>query len=170
MLAYMMIHNCHLTYQQLREIMESGVEPLALMSQLASVITDILAGSYDMTKEGPRRKFFRRQACKSKIIYQPNSLILIKKTTHKWCLCILASVYVMNLIEKAHFYGYSVLVDFTQVNNHKNYWKTPKQGKKTLARSPRRRHIKKINRHEIPHTRTLLLESSHRILANFYQC
>ncbi|MCD7471772.1 hypothetical protein HAX54_012440 [Datura stramonium] len=50
------------TVKHLREIMESGVEPLALMSQLATVITDILAGSYDFTKERPRRKFFRRQA------------------------------------------------------------------------------------------------------------
>lgn len=44
--------------------MESGVEPLALMSQLATVITDILAGSYDIMKGLPRRKFFRRQSCK----------------------------------------------------------------------------------------------------------
>ncbi|CAN4082194.1 unnamed protein product [Withania somnifera] len=50
------------TVKHLREIMESGVEPLALMSQLATVITDILAGSYDFTKERPRRKFFRCQA------------------------------------------------------------------------------------------------------------
>uniref|UniRef100_A0A5B7B7Q2 AAA+ ATPase domain-containing protein n=1 Tax=Davidia involucrata TaxID=16924 RepID=A0A5B7B7Q2_DAVIN len=50
------------TVKNLRGIMESGVEPLALMSQLATVITDILAGSYDLTKERPRRKFFRRHA------------------------------------------------------------------------------------------------------------
>ncbi|XP_028072789.1 protein STICHEL-like 3 isoform X1 [Camellia sinensis] len=50
------------TVKNLREIMESGVEPLALMSQLATVITDILAGSYDLARERPRRKFFRRQA------------------------------------------------------------------------------------------------------------
>ncbi|GFZ06160.1 AAA-type ATPase family protein [Actinidia rufa] len=50
------------TVKSLREIMESGVEPLALMSQLATVITDILAGTYDLAKERPRRKFFRRQA------------------------------------------------------------------------------------------------------------
>ncbi|PNT12223.1 hypothetical protein POPTR_011G071300v4 [Populus trichocarpa] len=48
------------TVKNLRVIMETGVEPLALMSQLATVITDILAGSYDFTKERPRRKFFRR--------------------------------------------------------------------------------------------------------------
>ncbi|PSR98645.1 Protein STICHEL-like [Actinidia chinensis var. chinensis] len=50
------------TVKNLREVMESGVEPLALMSQLATVITDILAGTYDLAKERPRRKFFRRQA------------------------------------------------------------------------------------------------------------
>ncbi|KAJ6724855.1 REPLICATION FACTOR C / DNA polymerase III GAMMA-TAU SUBUNIT [Salix viminalis] len=49
------------TVKNLRVIMETGVEPLALMSQLATVITDVLAGSYDFTKEQPRRKFFRRK-------------------------------------------------------------------------------------------------------------
>ncbi|KAH6759476.1 AAA-type ATPase family protein [Perilla frutescens var. frutescens] len=49
------------TVKNLRDIMESGVEPLALMSQLATIITDILAGSYDVTRERPRRKFFRRR-------------------------------------------------------------------------------------------------------------
>lgn len=49
------------TVKNLRVIMEAGVEPLALMSQLATVITDILAGTYDFTKERCRRKFFRRQ-------------------------------------------------------------------------------------------------------------
>lgn len=49
------------TVKNLREIMESGVEPLALMSQLATVITDILAGNYDFHKRRPKRKFFRRQ-------------------------------------------------------------------------------------------------------------
>lgn len=57
------------TVRNLREIMESGVEPLALMSQLATVITDILAGSYDYVKERPRRKFFRRQSCKSNFFF-----------------------------------------------------------------------------------------------------
>ncbi|KAL8511706.1 hypothetical protein ACS0TY_018218 [Phlomoides rotata] len=49
------------TVKNLRDIMESGVEPLALMSQLATVITDILAGSYNFMKERPRMKFFRRR-------------------------------------------------------------------------------------------------------------
>ncbi|KAF5738274.1 protein STICHEL-like 3 isoform X1 [Tripterygium wilfordii] len=49
------------TVKNLRVVMETGVEPVALMSQLATVITDILAGSYDFTKERHKRKFFRRQ-------------------------------------------------------------------------------------------------------------
>ncbi|KAJ0082901.1 hypothetical protein Patl1_10436 [Pistacia atlantica] len=49
------------TVKNLRVIMETGVEPLALMSQLATVITDILAGSYDFRKDRHRRRFFRRQ-------------------------------------------------------------------------------------------------------------
>lgn len=53
------------TVKNLRHIMESGVEPLALMSQLATLITDILAGSYDFLKGRPTRKFFHRQECES---------------------------------------------------------------------------------------------------------
>ncbi|KAK9062948.1 hypothetical protein SSX86_016818 [Deinandra increscens subsp. villosa] len=49
------------TVKNLREIMESGVEPLALMSQLATVVTDILAGSYKFIKERSKRKFFRQE-------------------------------------------------------------------------------------------------------------
>ncbi|VFQ60311.1 unnamed protein product [Cuscuta campestris] len=50
------------TVKSLREILESGIEPLSLMSQLAAIITDILAGSYNFTKESPRRKFFHSHA------------------------------------------------------------------------------------------------------------
>ncbi|KAG2591400.1 protein STICHEL-like 4 [Panicum virgatum] len=48
------------TVKTLRDITETGVEPLALMSQLATIITDVLAGSYAFTRERPRRKFFKR--------------------------------------------------------------------------------------------------------------
>lgn len=48
------------TVKNLRQIMNTGAEPLALMSQLATIITDILAGSYVFTQERLRRKFFRR--------------------------------------------------------------------------------------------------------------
>jgi len=52
------------TVKTLRDITETGVEPLALMSQLATIITDILAGSYAFNRERPRRKFFKRPTCK----------------------------------------------------------------------------------------------------------
>uniref|UniRef100_A0A0E0FSP6 Uncharacterized protein n=1 Tax=Oryza nivara TaxID=4536 RepID=A0A0E0FSP6_ORYNI len=48
------------TVKTLRDITETGVDPLALMSQLATIITDILAGSYTFTRERLRRKFFKR--------------------------------------------------------------------------------------------------------------
>jgi DNA polymerase III gamma/tau subunit len=52
------------TVKTLRDITETGVEPLALMSQLATIITDILAGSYAFNRERPKRKFFKRPTCK----------------------------------------------------------------------------------------------------------
>ncbi|XP_062220313.1 protein STICHEL-like 4 isoform X2 [Phragmites australis] len=48
------------TVKTLRDVTETGVDPLALMSQLATIITDILAGSYTFTRERLRRKFFKR--------------------------------------------------------------------------------------------------------------
>ncbi|KAM3412002.1 hypothetical protein ACQJBY_003585 [Aegilops geniculata] len=48
------------TVKALRDITETGVEPLSLMSQLATIITDILAGTYTFTQERIRRKFFKR--------------------------------------------------------------------------------------------------------------
>ncbi|KAF8715724.1 hypothetical protein HU200_026668 [Digitaria exilis] len=48
------------TVKTLRDITETGVEPLALMSQLATIITDILAGTYAFSRERVRRKFFKR--------------------------------------------------------------------------------------------------------------
>lgn len=58
------------TVKNLRVIMETGVDPLGLMSQLATIITDVLAGSYDFTRGRPRRKFFRNQPCKRRISQQ----------------------------------------------------------------------------------------------------
>lgn len=60
------------TVKNLRVIMETGVEPLALMTQLATVITDVLAGSYDFTKDMHRRRFFQRQPCEYKNCFFPS--------------------------------------------------------------------------------------------------
>ncbi|RRT61219.1 hypothetical protein B296_00044391 [Ensete ventricosum] len=65
------------TVKSLREIMETGVDPLALMSQLATTITDILAGSYVFTRERLRRKFFRQQICEFTLVF--NLLVSVSK-------------------------------------------------------------------------------------------
>ncbi|KAH7430016.1 hypothetical protein KP509_09G078500 [Ceratopteris richardii] len=48
------------TVRRARELVDSGVEPLSLMSRLATLITDILAGSFSFT-ESQRKGFFKKQ-------------------------------------------------------------------------------------------------------------
>ncbi|CAM6035939.1 unnamed protein product [Sphagnum compactum] len=48
------------TVRFMRELLKSGVEPLSLVSQLASLITNILAGSFDVHPETHLRGFFRK--------------------------------------------------------------------------------------------------------------
>eukprot|EP00250_Pteridium_aquilinum_P001871 c12078_g1_i1 orf=343-4128(-) len=49
------------TVRNLKELMVSGVEPLNLMSQLACLITSLLAGGYQVPKGRQRRRFFRKK-------------------------------------------------------------------------------------------------------------
>ncbi|KAI5062254.1 hypothetical protein GOP47_0022793 [Adiantum capillus-veneris] len=49
------------TVRRARDLIDSGMEPLSLMSRLATVITDILAGSFKFA-ESQRKGFFRKQA------------------------------------------------------------------------------------------------------------
>lgn len=55
------------TIKSVRDAVESGVDPLELMSQLAATVTDILAGGSVFNPERPQRKFFCCPTCKSKI-------------------------------------------------------------------------------------------------------
>ncbi|EFJ14200.1 hypothetical protein SELMODRAFT_423688 [Selaginella moellendorffii] len=48
------------TVKSVRNLLESGVEPLALMSQLATLITDMLAGSYKPVLTQRKRRFFHK--------------------------------------------------------------------------------------------------------------
>jgi hypothetical protein len=48
------------TVRQARELIDSGVDPLSLMSRLAASVTDILGGSFTFT-EKLRKGFFRKQ-------------------------------------------------------------------------------------------------------------
>ncbi|MCO5600545.1 hypothetical protein L7F22_054659 [Adiantum nelumboides] len=49
------------TVRRARELVDSGVEPLSLMSRLAILITDILAGTFKFS-EKQRKGFFRKQS------------------------------------------------------------------------------------------------------------
>ncbi|MCO5594452.1 hypothetical protein L7F22_048482 [Adiantum nelumboides] len=49
------------TVRSLKDLMVGGVEPLNLMSQLACLITSLLAGGYQIPKGRHRRKFFRKK-------------------------------------------------------------------------------------------------------------
>ncbi|KAH7352316.1 hypothetical protein KP509_19G039400 [Ceratopteris richardii] len=51
------------TVRHLKDLMISGVEPLTLMSQLACLITNILAGGYRIPAGRHRRRFFRKKHC-----------------------------------------------------------------------------------------------------------
>ncbi|KAH7284272.1 hypothetical protein KP509_34G046100 [Ceratopteris richardii] len=48
------------TVQRVRELVDSGVEPLSLMSRLAALITDILAGTFNIPDD-QRTGFFRKE-------------------------------------------------------------------------------------------------------------
>ncbi|KAH7405431.1 hypothetical protein KP509_15G070000 [Ceratopteris richardii] len=50
------------TVRRARELIESGIDPLDLMSQLATLITDILAGSYEIMTREQDKCFFSRHA------------------------------------------------------------------------------------------------------------
>jgi hypothetical protein len=52
------------TVKRTRELMDSGIEPMTLMSQLATLIMDILAGSYKLADAKHKGTFFRRHSCK----------------------------------------------------------------------------------------------------------
>ena len=52
------------TVRNMKNLTVSGVEPLNLVSQLACLITRILAGGYHIPMGKEKRKFFQRKACK----------------------------------------------------------------------------------------------------------
>lgn len=53
------------TVRCMRDLLDGGVEPLALVSQLATLITDILAGTYVVSREQLNRGLFFRRSCES---------------------------------------------------------------------------------------------------------
>ncbi|CAM6082787.1 unnamed protein product [Calypogeia fissa] len=52
------------TVRCIRDLLDGGVEPLALVSQLATLITDVLAGTYEVSRERRNKGYFFRQSSK----------------------------------------------------------------------------------------------------------
>lgn len=52
------------TVKRAREFMDSGVDPIVLMSQLASLIMDIIAGSYTVIDDKPGDSICGGRSCK----------------------------------------------------------------------------------------------------------
>lgn len=52
------------TVKRARELMDSGVDPMVLMSQLASLIMDIIAGTYHVVDTRCNDSFFGGRSCK----------------------------------------------------------------------------------------------------------
>ncbi|KAH7415283.1 hypothetical protein KP509_14G036000 [Ceratopteris richardii] len=57
------------TVREARELVNSGMEPLSVMSRLAAVIADILAGGFNFT-ENQRKGFFSRQSFSEETLEQ----------------------------------------------------------------------------------------------------
>lgn len=51
------------TVKRARELMDSGVDPMVLMSQLAGLIMDIIAGSYTVVDVKPDDSHFGGRSC-----------------------------------------------------------------------------------------------------------
>lgn len=56
------------TVKRARELMDSGVDPMALMSQLAGLLMDIIAGSYQLVDTKCSVSSFGVRSCKDRIL------------------------------------------------------------------------------------------------------
>ncbi|CAM6101493.1 unnamed protein product [Calypogeia fissa] len=52
------------TVRCIRDLLDGRVEPLALVSQLATLITDVLAGTYEVSRERRNKGYFFRRSSK----------------------------------------------------------------------------------------------------------
>lgn len=48
------------TVKGMRELLDAGVDALSLVAQLASLITNILAGTFELRRESRKKGFFHR--------------------------------------------------------------------------------------------------------------
>lgn len=59
-----MSSNATETVIKARELMDTGMDPMVLMSQMATLIVDIIAGTYPSSVDGKRDSFFGSGGCK----------------------------------------------------------------------------------------------------------
>lgn len=52
------------TVKRARELMDSGVDPIVLMSQMATLIMDIIAGTFPTPDAKHQGSFFSGRSCK----------------------------------------------------------------------------------------------------------
>lgn len=60
------------TVKRARELMDSGIDPMVLMSQLAGLIMDIIAGSYTVLDAKHDDSFFSGRSCE----YNPYFILI----------------------------------------------------------------------------------------------
>ena len=55
------------TVKGMRALLDAGIDSLSLVAQLASLITNILAGTFDLRRESRKKGFFSRNMCELSI-------------------------------------------------------------------------------------------------------
>ena len=63
------------TVKGMRDLLESGVDALSLVAQLASLITNIIVGTFELCREARKKGFFRRNLRKLPRIFTNSSIL-----------------------------------------------------------------------------------------------
>lgn len=72
------------TVKSCRELLDSGVDPMALMSQLAGVIMDIIAGIYRRPGTKSNERVLRGRSCKNLLPWCYNHRKILEKIWHEF--------------------------------------------------------------------------------------
>lgn len=89
------------TVKRARELMRSRIDPMQLISQLANLIMDILAGKYQEGASEVKRNFFERHTCE--FISSLYTIFVLQS-----CLCSYTNYYFLVILAEA---------DLQQLNN-----------------------------------------------------
>jgi hypothetical protein len=63
------------TVKGMRDLLESGVDALSLVAQLASLITNIIVGTFELSRDARKKGFFRRNLRKLHHIFTNSSIL-----------------------------------------------------------------------------------------------